>query len=218
MSCCPTLFRRAYSSGDLRHLREQGLVETIRIPGQRDHAVVLTKQGRELLEAHRDRGQDGRQAFYAGLNRARELEHDSQIFDAYVDTASRLHEQGARVDRVVLDYEMKRDYQKWLHENDAKRDDYDGHPDRDQDEIRLWAMEHDLPYFDDQVHFPDLRIEYEDRDGRERHEDIEVLTIHYRGAHGSAAARSGFSCYGAGSARSGGGRPTDPRLAEELLR
>ena len=100
----------------------------------------------------------------------------------------------------------------------SKRDDYDGHPDRDQDEIRLWAMEHDLPYFDDQVHFPDLRIEYEDRDGRHCHEDIEVLTIHYRGAHGSAAARSGFTCYGAGSARSGGGRSPDPRLAEELLR
>jgi hypothetical protein len=79
-------------------------------------------------------------------------------------------------------------------------------------------MDHDLPYFDDQVHFPDLRIEYEDRDGRQRHEDIEVLTIHYRGAHGSAAARSGFTCYGAGSARSGGGRSSDPRLAEELLR
>jgi DNA-binding PadR family transcriptional regulator len=205
-------------SGDLRNLREQGLVETVRIPGHGDHAVVLTKSGRELLERHRDPDQGGRQTFYAGLKRARELEHDSQVFDAYLDAAHRLHEQGGRIDRVVLDYEMKRDYQKWLHENDAKRDDYDGHPDRDQDEIRLWAMDHDLPYFDDQVHFPDLRIEYEDRDGRQRHEDIEVLTIHYRGAHGAAAARSGFTCYGAGSARSGGGRSTDPRLAEELLR
>jgi hypothetical protein len=44
-----------------------------------------------------------------------------------------------------------------------------------------------------------------------------VLTIHYRGAHGSAAARSGFTCYGAGSARTGG-RSSDPRLAEELLK
>lgn len=42
-------------SGDLRNLREQGLVETVRIPGRRDHAVVLTTQGRELLESHRDR-------------------------------------------------------------------------------------------------------------------------------------------------------------------
>jgi DNA-binding MarR family transcriptional regulator len=205
-------------SGDLRNLREQGLVETIRIPGRRDHAVVLTKRGRELLERHRDGDRSSRQTYYAGLKRSGELEHDSQVFDAYLDAADRLHEQGARIDRVVLDYELKRDYQKWLHENDSKQDDYDGHPDRDQDEIRLWAMDHDLPYFDDQVHFPDLRIEYEDRDGRQRHEDIEVLTIHYRGAHGSAAARSGFTCYGAGSARTGDGRSSDPRLAEELLR
>lgn len=205
-------------SGDLRSLREQGLVETVRIPGRRDHAVVLTNGGRELLEGHRDGDRSSCQTYYAGLKRSRELEHDSQVYDAYLHVAERLHEQGSRVDRVVLDYELKRDYQKWLHENDSKRDDYNGHPDRSQDETRLWAMEHDLPYFDDQVHFPDLRIEYEDRDGRHRHEYIEVLTIHYRGAHGSAAARSGFTCYGAGSARSGGGRPSNPRLAEELLR
>ena len=123
-------------SGDLRNLREQGLVETVRIPGRRDHAVVLTKGGRELLERHRDGDQSSRQTYYAGLKRSRELEHDSQVYDAYLHAADRLHEQGSRVDRVVLDYELKRDYQKWLHENDARRDDYDGHPDRDEDEIR----------------------------------------------------------------------------------
>jgi DNA-binding MarR family transcriptional regulator len=203
-------------SGDLRNLREQGLVEMVRMPGRRDHAVVLTKAGRELLERHRDGDQTSRQTFYAGLKRSRELEHDSQVFNAYLRTADRLHEQGARIDRVVLDYELKRDYQKWLHENDARRDDYDGHPDRDEEEVRAWALEHDLPYFDDQVHFPDLRIEYEDRDGRRDHEDIEVLTVNYRGAHGSAAARSGFTCYSAGSARTGSGRPRGSHLAEEL--
>jgi hypothetical protein len=39
--------------------------------------------------------------------------------------------------------------------------------------------------------------------------DVEVVTVHYRGAHGSAAARSGFTCHGGSSARisrrSGGG-------------
>jgi DNA-binding MarR family transcriptional regulator len=206
-------------SGDLRNLREQGLVETVRIPGHRDHAVVLTKHGRELLERHRDPDQGGRQTYYAGLKRARELEHDSQVYDAYLHVAERLEQQGARIDRVVLDYELKRDYQKWLHEHDADRDNYDGHPDRDEEEIRAWALEHNLPYFDDQVHCPDVRVEYEDVDGRREHEDVEVLTIHYRGAHGVAAARSGFTCYGGGSARtSGGGRSPDPRLAEELLR
>jgi hypothetical protein len=41
--------------GDLRHLREQGLIETVRIPGYREQAVVLTDRGRDLLEANRDR-------------------------------------------------------------------------------------------------------------------------------------------------------------------
>jgi len=44
--------------GDLRHLREQGLIETVRIPGYREQAVVLTDRARSLLEASRDRDRD----------------------------------------------------------------------------------------------------------------------------------------------------------------
>jgi hypothetical protein len=70
-------------NGDLRHLREQGLIETVRIPGYREQAVVLTDRGRSVLEANRDRDRDTGQAFYAGLKRERELEHDAQIYRAY---------------------------------------------------------------------------------------------------------------------------------------
>jgi hypothetical protein len=69
-----------------------------------------------------------------------------------------------------------------------------------------------------------VRIEYRDRDGAERHEDVEVVTEHYRGAHGASVARSGFSCYrgssfriGGGSGRGGGGGHRGG-LAEEVLR
>jgi hypothetical protein len=53
-------------SGDLRHLREEGLIRTERLAGRRDVAVVLTKEGRNLLESNRrdhspDDRQDGRQ-------------------------------------------------------------------------------------------------------------------------------------------------------------
>lgn len=205
-------------SADIRHLREQGLIETVRVPGHRGSVAGLTKQGRDLLERHRGAHREPAQSFYAGLKRTRELEHDSQIYSAYLQATERLQERDVRVNRVVLDYELKSDYQKWLHEHDGDRDDYDGHPDRTDDEIRAWATEHDLPYFDDQVHFPDVRIEYEESDGRLGHEDVEVLTIHYRGAHGSAAARSGFSCYGGATARTGGGRGPDPNLAAEMIR
>jgi hypothetical protein len=205
-------------SGDLRHLREQGLVETTRVPGSRDYAVSLTKEGQNLLEGHRDRDRDGSQTFYAGLKRERELEHDVQVYRAFEREAERLEERDARIERVVLDYELKREYQEWLHEHDQEREDYDGHSDRGAREIEDWALEHDLPYFDEQVHFPDLRIEYE-IDGRLDRQDVEVVTAHYRGAHGAAVARSGFSCYGGSSARisgRGGGGGRRGGLAEEF--
>jgi DNA-binding MarR family transcriptional regulator len=190
---------------DLRHLREQGLIKTVRIPGHREQAVVLTDRGRSVLEASRDRDRDTGQAFYAGLKREREVEHDAQIYRAYEREAAKLESRGLEIDRVRLDYELKREYQQWLQERNRDRPDADGRPDRDEREIDQWARDHDLPFFDGQVHFPDCRIEYRDIDGREDHLDVEVVTEHYRGAHGAAVARSGFSCYRGGSARIGGG-------------
>ena len=203
---------------DLRHLRESRLVDVVRMDGRRDSAVVLTREGRQLLERHRRGHARGRrQEYHAGLKKPRELEHDVHVYRAYREVAERLQERGARIDRVVLDYELKREYQRWLHQHDRERDDYDGHPDRAGREIAEWAQDHGLPYYDDQVHFPDLRIEYRERDGREDHEDVEVTTLHYRGAHGAAAAKSGFTCFRASSARCRGGGSFDPDLAKEFV-
>jgi hypothetical protein len=121
---------------------------------------------------------------------------------------------------------LKREYQEFLQELNRERADSDGRPRRDEEEVRDWARLHDLPYFDDQVHFPDVRIEYEREDGRTRYEDIEVLTPHYRGSHAAASAKAGFTRYRMASARIGGlggggsrgGRGVrGARLAEELL-
>lgn len=206
-------------SGDLRHLREQVLVRTERSPGRRDDVVALTDRGRHLLNGNRVERHGRSQEFYSRLVKPREVEHDSQVFNAYLREAEKLAERGARITRISLDYELKREYQQWLHERDR---DGDGRPNRDAGEIEEWARDHDLPYFDEQVHFPDLRIEYEELDGRRDHEDVEVLTVHYRGGHRTAAARSGFTSYGGFSARiggrSGGGRGggRSGGLAEEL--
>jgi len=135
-------------SGDLRSLRDQGLIRTVDMPGRKDVAVVLTDRGRSLLESHRrDHDREDRQEFYAELKKPREMEHDAQIYGAYLREAERLQERGARIERVVLDYELKREYQEWLHERDRGRADADGRPDRDENEIRGWADDHDLPYF-----------------------------------------------------------------------
>ena len=210
-----------------RHLEREGLIRTSPLSSD-DRAVVLTDRGRDLLETSRferhDRANEPRQTFYAGLRKPRELTHDSKVYRAYLRAEERLREQGGRVNRVVLDYELKRDYQRFLHERNRGRKDCDGRPDREPYEIAQWAREHDLPYDDGHVHFPDARIEYEDREGLSRHEDIEVVTGHYRGGHASAVARSGFSCYRAIGGLMGGcasigrrGGSRHPRLAEELL-
>jgi hypothetical protein len=191
-------------AGDLRHLREQGLIETVRIPGTRDHAIGLTGAGARLLEAHRTRESDRPQAFHAGIKRPRELEHDIHVYRAYEHAARDIEDRGGRVGRVVLDHELKRDYQRWRNDRDRHRDDED-HGERTAAEVGEWAREHDLPYFDEQVHFPDARIEYQEPDDpRWRYLDLEIETPHYRGAHAASVAQSGFSRYAVGSISVGG--------------
>ncbi|HUE87986.1 MAG TPA: hypothetical protein VMO26_18080 [Vicinamibacterales bacterium] len=199
---------------DVRQLRDQGLIRTVSLDG-RERAVTLTDRGRHLLDAHRrDRDDARKQAFHAGINRPRELTHDAQLYRAYLRAEERLREQGADIRRIVLEHDLKREYQCFLQERNRDRPDSDGRPDRDPREVEDWARNHDLPYFDDAVHFPDFRIEYE-LEGRDRDEDIEVLTEHYRGAHASSRARAGFTCYSSGG-RSGG-RSLDPHVAEDFL-
>jgi hypothetical protein len=131
--------------------------------------------------------------------------------------------QGARIHRVVLNDDLKREYQAFLQEGNRDQPESDGRPTRSLEEIHEWAHAHDLPELEDSVQFPDLRIEYEWPDGRHESENIEVLTPHYRGAHAAAKARSGFTCYRGGgpsvAGRGGrGGRPLDPDLADDFLR
>jgi hypothetical protein len=200
------------------HLRDEGLVDIVEL-GDGERGLTLTKDGRDLLDSHSmDRGDESPQAFYAGVGRPREIEHDSSLYATYQQEEARLRDEHGDLDvrRVVLEQDLKREYQEFLQEHNRNRADSDGRPGRDEDEIRDWAREHDLPFFDGQVHFPDYRIEYE-IDGRERHEDVELFTPHYRGAHAVSRAKTSFRIYVVGS-RGGGGRSAPlPRAMEEFL-
>jgi hypothetical protein len=212
--------------GDLSHLRDLGLVRTMPyvVEKTRTTLVTLTEQGRNVLEdARRDHDRE-RQTYYAGIAKPRELSHDAQLYRAYLRTAERLEARDARIRRIVLDYELKREYQRFLQASNRGRRDSDGRPDREEEEIERWAHEHHLPIVDDHVQFPDVRIEYDERDGRREVEDVEVTTEHYRGAMAGAKARAGFTSYRAAGTRLGGSRKTgrggrgvDPRVAEEVL-
>jgi DNA-binding MarR family transcriptional regulator len=210
--------------GELRHLREEGLVETrpYVIGREKTSLVSLTNQGRELLERHRhDRGKEVRQEFYSGVVKPKELAHDAHLYRAYLHAAERLRRGGSTVRRVALDYELKRDYQRFLRElhRDRRRAERDA--DAMAREVAEWAARRDLPVVDGHVHFPDVRIEYERPDGERNVEDVEVVTPHYRGAYAAAKGRTGFSCYridtGAGGRGGHSGRSPDPWIFEEFL-
>jgi hypothetical protein len=202
----------------LEHLRDDGLTETVDL-GDDERGLTLTREGRDILHSHSmDRENEPSQVFYAGVSREREVEHDSNLYATYRQEEDRLRDEhdGLEIRRVVLEQDLKRDYQEFLQEHNRGRSDSDGRPDRDEHEIREWAREQNLPYFDGQVHFPDYRIEYE-IDWREHHRDVELFTEHYRGAHAASHAQTGFRIYVVGS-RGGGGRSgPHPRGMEEFL-
>ena len=211
--------------GDLERLRSAGLIRAV-APFQRAERTVLvtlTERGRDVLESHRTRADDASQSFYAGSVKSRELSHDAQLYRAYLRAAEGLHGEGARIQRVVLDDELKRDYQRFLQARNRDRSDSDGRPSRSPEEVREWARDHELPMTHDRVQFPDVRIEYERPDGRREVEDVEVTTLHYRGAHAAGKVQAGFTRFRGSSARVGGaggsgrGSSLDPRVAEEYL-
>jgi len=212
---------------DVERLRGLDLVRTMPsvVGGERTTVVTLTERGRAVLEeSRRHRADRPPQAFYAGVVKPRELAHDACVHRAYREAAGRLADHGVRVTRVVLEQDLKREYQAFLQAPNRGRRTSAGRPQRDADEIARWAHEHALPMFDGHVHFPDVRLECEGRDGRRQVEDVEVMTPHYRGAHAAAKVRAGFTRVRAMGARLGGasgatraGRGRDAHLAEEML-
>ena len=147
---------------DLERLRDLGLVHTTPyvVGRTRTTLVTLTGDGRDVLEGGRRPDAADRQAFYVGITKPRELAHDSKVYSAYMKAAERLAERGEPVRRVVLEEELKREYQRFLQAENRARRDHGETPEERAETVARWAQEHDLPYEDGHVQFPDARIEY----------------------------------------------------------
>lgn len=118
----------------LEHLRAEGLVETLDL-GDDELGLTLTREGRDLLDSHSmDREGEAAQAFYAGVSREREVEHDSNLYATYRQEEARLREEhdGLEIRRVVLEQDLKREYQEFLQEHNRGRSDSEGRPGRDE--------------------------------------------------------------------------------------
>ncbi len=176
---------------ELRSLSDQGLIQQRDVwtkAGARSlKVVVLTPQGRELVARERSAGDA--QRLYAGFVKPSEVAHDAAIYRMYQAEARHIEHERGRVERVVLDYELKQKIYAPLAKARALGPlEYA----RRQAEI---ARENDLPVLGGKIPLPDLRIEYRTQDGQPRHVDLELATHHYHGSHLQAKAAAGFKMY-----------------------
>jgi hypothetical protein len=197
---------------DLRFLSERGLVRVDSVNARRDghygkverlEVATLTRAGCDLTGRVANLPVD--QKLYSGLVKPREVEHDAQIYRAYIKEAERIERDGGSNLRVRLDFELKSQIQKAIY---AQRK---ANPGRDIAEIkRSVASEHNLPFVNNSIQIPDARIEYDlprkegqemDRGGQSGHADVEVLTAAYHPGHLRGKAQAGFRLYASSADR-----------------
>jgi hypothetical protein len=171
---------------DFQALIRQRLITPVSIrnaKGEVQRIFTLSRDGHALARARADKGQQ----LYWGFAKPAECEHDSRLYRAYLHEERQLVTNGHSVKRVVLDYELKREYFSRLN---APRSD-------GAYRQRQWesARELHLPVIDGHVVFPDFRIEYEDERGEPGRVDVEVATENYRGQHVAVKAAAGFRVY-----------------------
>jgi hypothetical protein len=217
--------RDVLSREEISRLHDQGLVrvDAVGLRGDTRDIATITDTALSLLERHRvPLPERALQEFHAGLVKPGEVAHDAELFALYEIVANEIQRRGGVIERVVLDYELKSDYQSFL--NRANRStDASLESDRAQ-----WASAHHLQLVEGELHLPDFRLEYRDADGMARHQDVEYATRHYSAKAVAAKARAGFAVYRrAGTQRTGrlgsrslnarGGQVPDPNLFERLV-
>ncbi len=190
-----TVAIRDLSKPEITNLLRAGLMDKKSVYPQRSglplEVLVLTETGRKLLRHQQPL--EARQRYYARLAKPNEIEHDAAIYRAYLKAKERIEEQGGTVNRIVLDYELKSIINREMNSSSGSA----------AEKRRSLAVDLDLKIVNDKLPLPDLRLEYTDQEGRELHEDLEIVTRHYKAAHMAGKAAAGFALVNANGARSG---------------
>jgi hypothetical protein len=183
---------------DLRYLETHGLVSVDIVNARRDgrarpieriEVVTLTNDGEKTTRLTNTFAPA--QKLYHGLVKPREVEHDAQIYRAYLKEWNRIASEGGEKPRVILDFELKSQVQKAIYV--ARKSERE----RDLDDIKRQVAEtYQLPFIDGQIQIPDVRIEYQlDQGSRTGFSDIEVVTAAYHPGHLRAKVQAGFRLY-----------------------
>ncbi len=213
------LFAHRYKDGrsqgedDLQTLAAQGLIERriVRPTPKADPLplVVLTKRGQEVADHHRI--DHDKQRHYSGLVKPAEARHDAAIYPMFQAERRKIEAAGGQVNRVVLDYELKRNVFRPLAKARAlPPSEYA----RRQGEI---ARENGLRVVGRKILLPDLRIEYTTRTGAAASVDLELATEHYRGAMMRGKAAAGFKMYAPQQSMAGLTAAYDPELVAGII-
>lgn len=174
---------------DLKHLAEQGLVQRRTTYPERNVYLGLTRQGRRYIEHNRLPNAASRQVFYHSFVKRREARHDAAIYRLYQRENQRITQAGGKVNRVILDFELKRSINRELAKIHSL-------PAEEQlSRRREIAEAHGLTVVSGKIPLPDLRLEYETPDQEQTKVDLELLSGEYRQGQIADKARAGFTLY-----------------------
>jgi hypothetical protein len=191
--------QRDLSDGAADKLLQRGLLvrTTLRsADGTRNYNILaLTAKGAAAIDSYRQVGD--RQRIWVGEVKPREVEHDLALLRVYRKEREEIERGGGKVQRVVVDYELKSRANAVINRPGiaARQPSEQEKAERRQ----AIAQELSLPVINGKLQYPDVRIEYLDKNGQEQHLDAEHMTASYRGAMRAAKHASGFKLhYGGG--------------------
>ena len=156
--------------------------------------LTLTEAGaRKARDYAVEQGFDKEQQTWSGLVKRGELSHDTAVYRAARIEQRRLLQQGARIRRVRIDAEMKKQVARATETARAT----EGRAAADAAR-RKAAQDLELPIQKGRVVYPDVQIEYQDIEGRSGRVNVEVASEHYRPGAIASKARAGFQMHGSG--------------------
>jgi hypothetical protein len=133
------------------------------------------------------------------LQKPREVFHDAAIYPAYQRAAAKIERDGGRILSVRTDHQLKAEKARLTNRATPGRSPNSQNTDRRKQEI---AEELHLNVIHGRTYVPDLQIQYIDRDGQDRYQNLEVVTDSYRSRDIGPKAAAGF-----GMTRAGGSTP-----------
>jgi hypothetical protein len=202
---------RTRTEREMRTLTARGLVSWRKSYPEQKVYVTLSRLGHRTI-ADSQGGRNPNQKLYHGFVNTREARHDGALYRLYQEERRRVEHLGGRVQRVVLDFELRGLIQRKLARLASL-------PAADQAGYRQdIAGEHGLKVVNGRIRLPDLRLEYEGPDQELTKVDLELVTTNYRHEMLAAKAGAGFVMY-AFAEDAARIRPAmqDPGIMQDLL-